>query len=305
MVQKKYTDVVRLGHKSTVGVLNEGDNIIIQEKLDGANASFTLDELDLKMYSRNTELSESKTLGGFYNFVKDSFENKKELLNPNYIYFGEWLNPHKVKYENYEKHFFLFDIYSKSENKYLDFSVVKLEANNLGLNLIPVFYEGKYDSYEQLEKYVGSTALNAKIGDKVLGEGIVVKNVDYVDRFGNQMYVKLVVDEFVEVQKQKKSSDPNSYKSTDEYKLAESLVTKARVEKTIFKLRDEGLIADNLEKKDIGLIFKESINRVYADLIKEESDSINSELDEKLFRKHTSSITKNIILNHLKDLGIL
>jgi hypothetical protein len=30
----------RLGHKTTLGVLNEGDHIVIQEKIDGANASF-------------------------------------------------------------------------------------------------------------------------------------------------------------------------------------------------------------------------------------------------------------------------
>ena len=40
MEQKKYQDITRLGHKSTIGVLGEGDNIVIQEKLDGANASF-------------------------------------------------------------------------------------------------------------------------------------------------------------------------------------------------------------------------------------------------------------------------
>ena len=37
---KKYMDVVRLGHKTTEGVLNVGDKIVIQEKIDGANASF-------------------------------------------------------------------------------------------------------------------------------------------------------------------------------------------------------------------------------------------------------------------------
>lgn len=41
---KKYMSVVRLGHKTTENVLQPGDPIIIQEKLDGANGSFKLEE---------------------------------------------------------------------------------------------------------------------------------------------------------------------------------------------------------------------------------------------------------------------
>ena len=39
---KKYTDIVRLGHHTTEGVLTENDYVVVYEKLDGANASFTL-----------------------------------------------------------------------------------------------------------------------------------------------------------------------------------------------------------------------------------------------------------------------
>ena len=98
MEQKKFTDIVRLGHKNTIGVLNEGDNIIIQEKIDGANASFRRDGENIRAYSRNHELDEQNNLGRFYQFTQtptDAF--RVEYLINGWIYFGEWLNPHKVK----------------------------------------------------------------------------------------------------------------------------------------------------------------------------------------------------------------
>lgn len=304
MEQKKFMDVVRLGHKSTVGVLTEGDSIVIQEKLDGANASFTLNNESLQAFSRNRQLDESNTLGGFYNFVLNMFDNRKNLLNEDYIYFGEWLNPHKVKYEGYEKQFFLFDIYSKSKQQYLDFKEVEHEAITLGINLIPVFYEGKYESFEQLESYIGQTKVNGKLGDKQLGEGIVVKNVDYRDRFGNQMFVKLVVDEFREVQKQKKAKNPTEFMNTAEYILAESLATKGRIEKIIYKLCDEGVIGNDIDKKDIGVIFKECNLRTYEDILKEESDSL-VDINVEDFRKFTSNFAKKYAREHLLKVGAI
>lgn len=62
---KKYLDIVRLGHKATVGVLNEGDQIVIQEKLDGANASFKREGDTIVAFSRNTQLSPENNLRGF------------------------------------------------------------------------------------------------------------------------------------------------------------------------------------------------------------------------------------------------
>src|SRR5690349_17818215 len=108
MEQKKYTDIIRLGHKNTLGVLNEGDNIIVQEKIDGANASLRRDGDVIRAYSRNKELSEDNNLGGFYQFAQslDVEELKHDL-----IYFGEWTNPHKVKYPENTKKFYLYDTY--------------------------------------------------------------------------------------------------------------------------------------------------------------------------------------------------
>lgn len=273
-------DVVRLGHRSTVGVLNEGDNIVIQEKIDGANASFTGGEGNIRCFSRNKELDEENTLGGFYQFANSL--NDDELI-PGYLYFGEWLNPHKVRYENYEKQFFLFDIYDLNREQYLPFSFVKGEASRLNLNLVPVFYEGVYQGFDHLQQFVGITNLGGKLGEVTTGEGIVVKNVSYLDRFGKQQFVKLVTDAFREVQSQKAPKDPR--KKTEEQVFVDTCMTKARVEKLIHKLVDEGILDGKFDITDMQVILQNLGGHVYDDMLKEESEMLPKEFEEKQIRK--------------------
>jgi hypothetical protein len=288
--QKKFTDVVRLGHKSTIGVLAEGDNIVIQEKIDGANASFRRVGNELVAFSRNHQLSEENTLGGFYQFVKELNIQIGEGL----IFFGEWTNPHKVKYPEHQKKFFLFDIYDVTQGKYLPWETVKRVGQSLGLNLVPVFYEGEYKGFDHLQSFVGKTELGGMLGDIPTGEGIVVKNVDYTDRFGNQMYVKLVTDAFREVQKQKAPKDPK-VESTQEQKFVDQTVTTARIEKFLHKFVDEGILDEQFGIEDMGTILKNMNTRIYEDIIKEESDLLPEQHDEKQLRKAISRTVANTV----------
>ena len=293
MEQKKYMSIVRLGHRTTEGVLKEGDNIIIQEKLDGANASFRKDEGgNLHAFSRNKELDEDNNLGGFYQFVQENI-NPDDLHN-DVIYFGEWLNPHKVKYPEYQKQFFLYDIYNVKEERYVDFSMVKFQANKLGLNLIPVFYEGEYQSFEHLESFVGKTLVGGELKGKEMGEGIVVKNVDYRDRFGNQIFVKLVVDEFREVQKQRAPRDPNKPKSPEQ-EFVEATVNEARVDKFLHKFVDEGILNEQWGIEDMGTILKNMGGRIFEDIIEEESEMLPKDYEEKSIKRAIGKTLPKIV----------
>lgn len=291
MEQKKYTDVTRLGHKTTLDVLKEGDQIVIQEKIDGANASFKVENGEIFAFSRNTQLSEGNTLGGFYEFAKNLDADK---LLAGVIYFGEWTNAHKVRYPEHEKQFFLYDIYNTHIDKYVNFSMVKDESKRLGLNLVPVFYEGEYQSFEHLQSFVGRTDIGGKLGDVDTGEGIVVKNVSYIDRFGNQKFVKLVTDVFREVQKQKAPKDPKR-ELTQEQQFVDMTVTDARVEKMLYKFVDEGVLDEHFGIEDMGTILKHMNPRILEDILKEESDSLPSEHDPKELSKAVSRTVVKIV----------
>lgn len=261
---KKYMSVVRLGHKTTENVLQPGDPIIIQEKLDGANGSFKLEEGEIVAFSRNERLTEQNNLQGFYEWTQTLDANQ---LRSDVVYFGEWLT----------KQFFLFDLYDIEKEKYIHFTEVKKEAERLGLNLIPVFYEGEYQSLEHLESFIGQTALGVK-----KGEGIVVKNVDYQDVYGKQLFVKLVIDAFKEVQRIKKPRDPNFQSA--EIEAVQSVLTRARVEKWIYKLIDEGVLQANFGMQDMAMILKKITPRIVDDIMQEEGEQIAS-FDLKEIRK--------------------
>ncbi|WP_339193830.1 RNA ligase family protein [Paenibacillus sp. FSL P4-0176] len=271
---KKYMDVIRLGHKSTVEVLNDGDYILIQEKLDGANASFKREGNLVVAFSRNTKLSSENNLRGFYEWTQTLDANK---LLEGVIYFGEWLVKHKIDYGTNANQFYLFDVYDEFTQEYTYFSFVRDEGKRLDLNIVPVFYEGKYDSFQHLESFIGKTELG--VGG---GEGIVVKNVNYQDKYGKQLFVKLVSDSFREVQKQKAPKDPNL--KSAEQSAVESVLTKARVEKLIYKLIDENLLDEHFGIEDMGTILKQLGGRVYEDIAKEEYDVIKN-YEEKDIRK--------------------
>jgi hypothetical protein len=280
---KKYTDVVRMGHRETVGVVKEGDYITVYEKLDGANASFKLnlggeDSELVAAFSRNTRLSPENNLRGFYEWTRTI--SAGNLLD-NAIYYGEWLVKHKVDYGQHANGFYLFDIYDVESESYAPTDFVIAEAARLGLMVAPILYAGPYRSFEHLQSLVGRSALATKPDG---GEGIVVKNVGYRDRFGQQTFVKLVSDEFREMQPQKAAKDPNAPLSA-ESAFVRTFMTRARVEKLLLKLVDEGVIVENFGLEDMGVILRELGNRVIDDLLKEEGDSLPADYEEKTLRQ--------------------
>lgn len=297
MEMKKYTDVVRLGHKSTADVLKAGDYITITEKIDGANSSFTLNEENqVSCFSRNTELDESNTLRGFYGWVQASVVPQKDLLNPDYIYYGEWLVSHKIVYrQDAYNNFYLFSVWSKSQDKYLSDEIVKSEAIKLNLKQPHYFYEGEYISFEHLLSFVGKSVLT-QTGEG--GEGVVVKNINYIDNYGRQMFVKLVSSEFAEIQKQRLPKNPNPNQA--EMEQIKTILTKARVSKLLYKLVDEGVLDENFGIEDMGLILKNLGSRVYDDMIKEEAEFLG-QFEEEIIRKTIGKNVPNMVKEIIKE----
>ncbi|WP_439197285.1 RNA ligase family protein [Bacillus velezensis] len=276
---KKYTDIVRLGHRTTEGVLTENDYVVVYEKLDGANASFTLnpDTYEMEAFSRNRKLDSENNLRGFYEYTQ---KIDPEDLNSDYIYFGEWLVKHKVDYGVNKNEFYLFDIYDKKEGVDLSHVAVVTEAFRLGLTLAPILYAGKYRGFDHLQNFVGRSAL---ANESAEGEGVVVKNVSYRDNFGKQLFVKVVSDSFREMQPQKAPRDPA--KLNAEQTFVRTFATKGRVDKLLRKMVDEGVIEEKFDLSDMGVILSHLGGRVYDDLIKEESDSLPQDFEEKAVRK--------------------
>lgn len=295
---KKYTSIERYGKSCTMNVLQVGDIISITEKIDGANSSFRIDETNdrgVSCYSRKTVLEENgNTLSGFWAWVNNNIVPIKGDLNPNYIYYGEWLVSHHVRYkQECYANWYMFSIWDIEKGEYLSDDVVISESKRLELKTVPYLYIGEFISYEHLMSFVGKSNMTF---DPDKGEGIVVKNVNYKDRSGKQVFVKLVSDAFAEVQKQKPPRNPNI--DIEFRTKLMTVLTEARVRKMIFSLVEEALVPENFGIKDMGIILKNLGNRLYEDIMKEEAELFEGDEESKVKRyigKNVPLIARKVI----------
>lgn len=294
---KKYTDIVRYGKKETQEVLNAGDYITISEKMDGANASFSHDpdsEIGVSCFSRNNKLNFSNNLRGFYQWVEKTISPQSHNLNPNWRYYGEWNVPHKVQYKpEFQHNFYLFNIYDETTSEYLSDDLVESEAQKLGIETVEYFYKGEFIDFDHLMSFVGKSN---KTVEPDTGEGVVVKNTAYKDKYGRQLFVKLVSDKFAEIQPQKLPKNPKADETVME--LVKSVVTSNRVEKIILKCVDDQELDEEYSIESMGKIIKIVSPKVYADCMKEESEvfeGIESQEIGKLFSKVIPSVIKEVL----------
>lgn len=301
---KEYMDIVRYGKPQTAEVLTPGDRISITEKIDGANASFIRDDdcespKGVSAFSRRKRVQYDNTLQGYYDWVVKNIVPIKEKLIPTYRYVGEWLVPHKVAYkEEYYRNFYLFSIWDEETEEYLPDDLVILEAERLGLNVVPFFYIGEFKDYDQLTQYIGKSTMTLRPDE---GEGIVVKNPKYKNCNQEQCFVKLVSERFAEIQRQKLPKNPNIHEK--ERALIKTVLTKPRVDKIMLKQVDEGVLTrEDFIIEKMGLLIKTLSPLVYEDMIKEESD-ILKDVEESVLRKQIGKILPLTIKEVLKDYG--
>ena len=290
MEMKKYRDIERLKEKN-YDEFCPGEYITITEKVDGANCAIRYDsETDsVVAQSRNNILSVSNTLRGFYEFSQFlDKEAVKECLGDDLILYGEWLVKHSVPYPNaaYNK-MYIFDVYSISQERYLDVNLAYEIAEKLGLPIVHTFYEGEFISYEHCKSFVGQTALGGEYG-----EGVVVK--------GDNKSVKFVGEKFAETHNQKKELSPEEIEAqAHAYQIVETVVSKARVKKILNKLVDEDIIPVGWDEKCLGTIAKHLPKLIFEDCIKEEPETVKKVADfgkiaAKLCMKNAREISEGV-----------
>lgn len=274
---KKYKDIERLKDKYAPA-FKAGEHITITEKIDGANASIVVNEDGtLTACSRRNELNQDNTLQGFYGFVQTLDASiVSAALTSRYILFGEWLVKHTIRYpEDKMKQFYVFDVYDTETEQYMPWDFTKQIAEFIGLKTVPLFYDGPFISWEHIYSFVGKT----EMGGEPTGEGVVIKSQDRLDNkfSGTPEYVKIVAKEFSEVHQSKpqKEIDPAKVAARQAAEdLAATIVTARRVEKSIQKLVEDGIVPEDWDEKSLGVIAKHLPRAVYNDCVKEEPETV-------------------------------
>ena len=298
---KHYMDIERLKDKYA-SCFTPGENITITEKVDGANASikYNPETDELEAFSRKNKLDGMNTLRGFWNFVmtldKDSIKDATD--DGRYIIFGEFLVKHTISYpEEVFNNFYVFDMYDTETQNYLPWKIVKETADKLGLKTVPIFFEGKFESWEKVQEYVGKTELHAEPS----GEGIVIKSQDRLSDENNRIpiYVKIVAEKFSEVHKSKPHTvDPEKMaKAQAEMEKVSTIVTQRRVEKMLQKLVDENVIPAEYDEHDFSTIAKNIPRLIYDDCVKEEPETVYA---IENFGKYCSKVAMQIVRDMVK-----
>lgn len=307
MVQKKFMDIsrVKFGDEltpSNTDGFEVGDIIQITEKWDGSNASirYDIETGKLVAFSRKLELNFNNTLNGFWNFVQSL--NAEEYKNtPNYVIFGEWGVKNAIRYdkESYGK-WYVYDIYDVENQMYLPQNEVKKFVEEHGLIYIHVLYEGEFISWEHCKTFCNSPAYGE------MQEGIVIKNQTKLNDPNSRtpFVLKIVNDCFSEVKKdnhRQKVEDPQKIKEREHAQgIVDMIVTKRRVEKELYKMRDEGIVPEKIAPQDMKLVAQNLPKRIYEDCLKEEKELVESagEFFGKMCGTKAMSFAKEIILGN-------
>lgn len=300
MEHKKYISIGRL-KPEYADCFEVGDEICIQEKIDGANASFQYDaETDsIVAFSRNQILDRSNSLRGFFGFTQTLDKDLiKDVLGFNLRMFCEWLVPHTVVYpkEKYTKAY-CYDVFDMEKQNFLPQIEVESLTEKLGLDYVPVFFQGQFVSWEQYLAFVGKTEMGGEYG-----EGVVVKNTTRLNHPDEKQpfYVKIVGETFQESKGAAgRILSAETLKSREESRvLCQSIVTEARVSKILHKMVDEELIPESWGREHMGIIAKNITKRTYEDCLKEEAEIVHQVED---FGKVTNGICMAMVKKFLSE----
>lgn len=271
---KKYQHIERFGTPEVDG-LTQG-NTYIFPKIDGTNSSVWLENGEIHAGSRKRELSLDVDNANFYNTIKDDARIKAFFNdNPTLRLFGEWLVPHTLK--NYEttawKKFYVFDVVDCTEadtadniekSRYLPYEEYSELLDKYNIDYVPLIKKLENPTVEEVTDCID---LNGFLTTDGKGEGIVIKNYEYQNRYGRQTWAKIVTAEFKTKHTNHGGGGIKKALLIGDYEQAivEEYVTEALVEKEYSKIIND--TPDIPRNKLIPQLFA----RVYYSLITEES----------------------------------
>jgi hypothetical protein len=283
-----YTKIKRLGDEENKDIfLNPDEQIVIEEKIDGANFRFMIKDNKIVFGSRTQELNENKEHKFQKNFnrcigwIQDKLKDKDLSKYCGMVFYGECCVAHSMQY-NWDNipPFLGFDI-NNSNNKnypkrYIPYPLNKEIFNGLGLDFVPVIKLCKAREVTNIDDSfvpISSFAMPSGTDDTRKAEGIVFKKYsfkeDSKEQIDNQIFAKYVRDKFKEINAEVFGSKRVKYNSeTDVGELIFKYCTNARIDKCIFKLIDDGNKLDmtlmhKLPKMVLDDIFNEHMNEIF------------------------------------------
>lgn len=282
----KYFHLEAFGKDDVKGITQ--GTIFIQCKLDGSNGSVFLGkDGTIRCGSRTRVLTTQGDNQGFCAFIeanKAIYEPLFTLL-PNAILYGEWLVKHTINYYDKDayKKFYVFDVALQKgeELEFLTPEQYEPVLDSLGILHVPTVaklenYEGDFSEFTDKVRFL--------INGDGQAEGLVIKNYNFINRFGRMTFGKIVFKTFKET---KKTIVTNQ--STVEQDIAERFVTSHLVEKEYAKLIAAGV--KNIQASLLGTVYKTMLEEEIWDILKKFKNPI---IDFKALQKAVYNKVKEL-----------
>lgn len=263
---KKYQHIERLETEEVEGI--EIGETYIFPKIDGTNGSIWLENDIIKAGSRKRVLSLEDDNRGFYAHVLKNTNIRLFFRDyPSYRLFGEWLVPHSLK--TYRKDawnkFYIFDVCVDNDEGGLDYQPYPLYQPLLelyGLDYILPICSIKNGNYEQFIQQIDKNVFLIEDGQGV-GEGIVIKNYKYRNKYGRTTWAKIVRSEFKDLHTKSMGTAKLNGKKMVEEEIVEKYCTESLIKKTYAKIVTE---SNGWSSKYIPRL----LSTVYHDLVTED-----------------------------------
>lgn len=276
-----YPSIYNVGHAALTGYFDEP--VIVEEKVDGSQFSFGMFEGELKFRSKGAQIFEGAGEGtGMFNRALASVIERKHLLRDGWTYRGEYLQKPKHNSLCYSRipngHIILFDVTIGGE-QYLSYADKQAEAERIGLECVPLIFEGMVTTAEQFMAFLETVSVLG--GQKI--EGVVCKRYNAYGTDKKVLLAKYVSEAFKEIHsKEWRLSNPTRADVVAD--LIDEHRTPARWNKALQHMREAGQITDS--PRDIGPALKE----IATDVKRECEDAIK----DRLFKHFWPQISRGL-----------
>jgi hypothetical protein len=269
---QKYQHIERFGNTEVEGI--EFGECFVFPKIDGTNSQLWFENETLMAGSRKRVLSLEDDNQGFYAWAIQQEQFAKFFLeNPFHRLYLEWLVPHTLKTyrEDAWRKAYVFDvsITNGEEEVLTHYNYYKPLLEQFGIEFIQPICSIKNPTYEDLIQKLDSNTYLIKDGEG-FGEGIVIKNYDYHNKYGRQTWAKIVRSEFKEKHIKTMGHPEMDGSKMIEQEFIEKYCGSTLIEKVYWKIVNEN---DGWSSKYIPRL----LQTVYYDLVNEETWSFIKE----------------------------
>jgi ATP-dependent RNA circularization protein (DNA/RNA ligase family) len=278
-----YSKIYALGHRATRELMD--GPVVVEEKIDGSQFSFGVFGGEVRVRSRGRVFDVQAPDGMFVPVCETILGLAgRGLLRDGWTYRGETLQKPRHNALTYgrvpEGHIILFDI-ETDLCSFLPPDEKKAEADRLGLEVVPTFFEGVIGSQEQLDKFKGIPSCLGGAN----AEGFVVKAYDKFSPDKKVLMGKWVSEAFKEVHRKTwKMDNPTKYDIIEQ--IVKTYNTEARWRKAVQHLTEDGKLLG--EPKDIAALIKE----IQADVKKDAEEEIKQALFDFAWKKINRGIVR-------------